>query len=75
MNNNNYFTTIQVKEAKEIVSNETQMLIYTLNQVFPNELKMEKLELISLIESLERRIINEINTHNDKKFLNEIFKN
>lgn len=64
---------ISVKEAKEIVTDETQKMIFALNRTFPEDLKNEKLDLIALIESLERRIIKQIYTNNDTKFFNELF--
>jgi hypothetical protein len=72
MNNNN-LNFISLNEAKEIITDETQKMIFALNRTFPNDLKNEKLDLIALIESLERRIIKEIYTNTDKKFFNDIF--
>lgn len=77
MNNNNFqkTSTITKNDAKIIVSDETQKLIFCLNRTFPNDLQNEKLDLIALLESLERRIIKEISNNDNRKFLDEILNN
>lgn len=69
MNNTKFITK---NEVKLIVCDQTQKLIFSLNQTFPKELENEKLDLIAIIESLERRICKEINNNNEFIYIDHL---